>query len=175
MKLATIPLAITLLWMILTQALAGPALVPHENTPADTAFNLPDLKDQMHSLEDYRGKVVLVNFWASWCPPCIQEMPELERLKETFASESFEILAVNVGEQKFRVWKFVKLLDFDLPVLLDTRKQLFEAWDMTVLPTSFLLDGNGRIRYWVQSTPQWDSEETLSLIRELLQEQETTQ
>ena len=173
MKRISILLTVYLFWI--APALAAPSLVPPENAPADTAFNLPDLKDGMHSLEDYHGKVVLVNFWASWCPPCIKEMPELERLKETFGNQPFEILAVNVGEQKFRVWKFVKLVDFDLPVLLDTRKQLFEAWGMTVLPTSFLLDGNGRIRYWVQSTPQWDSEETLSIIRELLQEQENTQ
>jgi thiol-disulfide isomerase/thioredoxin len=173
MKPASIILSVYLFCIV--PALAGPGLVPLENATAEPAFTLPDLKDRTHTQQDYRGKVVLVNFWASWCPPCIQELPELERLRETFVNEPFEILAVNVGEPKFRVWKFVRLVNFDLPVLLDTRKELFEAWGLTVLPTSFLLDGNGRIRYWVQSTPRWDSEATLSVIRELLQEQETTQ
>ena len=81
MKPTSILLTVYLFWIIMAPALAGPALVPHEITPADTAFNLPDLKDGMHSLEDYHGKVVLVNFWVSWCPPCIQEMAELERRK----------------------------------------------------------------------------------------------
>jgi thiol-disulfide isomerase/thioredoxin len=173
MKRASIPLTIYLCWI--TLALADPVLVPLENAPAGPEFNLPDLRDKTHSLQDYHGKVVLVNFWASWCPPCIHEMPALERLRETFGNEPFEILAINVGETKFRVWKFVRLVDFYLPVLLDTRKQLFEAWGMTVLPTSFLVDGSGRIRYWVQSAPQWDSEATLSIIRLLLQEQKNTQ
>ena len=62
-------------------------------------FTLPDLKDSMHSLSSYKGKIVLVNFWASWCPPCIYEMPELKKLKKQFTGQDFEILALNVGEK----------------------------------------------------------------------------
>jgi len=138
-------------------------------------FNLPDLTDGSHALQDYRGKVVLVNFWASWCPPCVYEMPDLERLRETFGDDPFEILAVNVGEQKFRVWKFDGLVGFDLPVLLDPRKEVFRAWGLAVLPTSFLVDADGHIRYRVEGAPEWRDAQTLSLIRELLEQPETTQ
>ena len=62
-------------------------------------FSLPDFSDKTHSLADYRGKVVLINFWASWCPPCIYEMPELTRLKQQLADRPFEIIAINVGEK----------------------------------------------------------------------------
>jgi len=161
-----------LLWM--AQASADPALDPFEGMIADAGFNLPDLQEVGHDLRDYRGKVVLVNFWATWCAPCVYEMPELERLKETLDDASFEILAINVGDQKFRVWKFIKLVGLDLPVLLDTRKEVFAAWHLKVLPTSFLLDRNGRIRYRVQAVPQWDNDATLSVIRGLLRERETS-
>lgn len=173
MRRSSIALAATLLWM--TRALAAPELVPFESETAASEFALPDLQDTPHALQDYRGKVVLVNFWATWCPSCIQEMPDLERLAETLAGEPFEIVTINVGEQKFRVWKFVKLIDFDLPVLLDTRKNTFSAWGLSVLPTSFLIDRRGRVRYRVLAAPEWDSDETLSVIRTLIREQETTQ
>lgn len=162
-----------LLWT--AQTLAGPELVPFEGMIADPGFSLPDLQDRPHALKDYRGKVVLVNFWATWCAPCIYEMPELEQLRKQLDDPSFEILTINAGEQKFRVWKFVRLVSFTLPVLLDTRKEVFTTWNLEVLPTSFLLDRNGRIRYRVQAAPQWDSDDTIAMIRELLQEPETTQ
>jgi thiol-disulfide isomerase/thioredoxin len=133
-----------------------------------TAFSIPDLKGKTHALNDYRGKVVLVNFWASWCLPCIQEMPALTRLGKTLGNEPFEVLTVNVGEPKFKVWKFTRLIDFDLPVLLDERKQLFDAWDARILPTSYLLDRDGVIRYRVEGVPDWENDATLSVIRKLI-------
>ena len=99
----------------------------------------------------------------------------LERLQQTLDKQPFEILAVNVGEQKYRVWKFVKLINFGLPVLLDTRKETFEAWEASVLPTSFLLDKQGTIRYRVQGDIEWDSEEVIALIEALINEEENEQ
>ncbi len=75
----------------------GEQLEPYTGA-VDKQFNLPDLKGQTHSLSDYRGKVVLVNFWASWCLPCVEEMPDLTQLKKQLADQPFEILALNVGE-----------------------------------------------------------------------------
>jgi len=161
-----------LLWITPATVLCAPALSTIDGS--FPAFSLPDLKGNPHALDEYRGKVVLVNFWASWCPPCIQEMPALERLGEQLADEPFEIIAINVGEQKYRVWKFIRLVNFDIPVLLDTDKQTFGAWNIMTLPTSFLLDTDGQVRYRAQGVPDWDSEETLAVIRELLQHQETT-
>lgn len=142
-----------------------------EDTPRP-AFSLPDSRDNVHNLEDYRGQVVLVNFWASWCPPCIKEMPSLERLQEKLDDRPFTILTVNVGEPKYKVWKFTRLIDFTLPVLLDTRSEAFAGWDASVLPTSFLLDTEGRIRYRVVADLEWDSERVVSLISTLLPQQE---
>ena len=138
-------------------------------------FTLPDLKDNMHSLSSYKGKVVLVNFWASWCPPCIYEMPELTRLKKQLVDQPFEIIALNVGEKKYRVRKFVKLINFDLPVLLDTSQDTFNAWGVKTLPTSFLLDAEGNIRYRVRGNPDWDDKNTIAVIEQLISEHKIKQ
>ena len=147
-------------------------LQPYSNELPTPALALQDSSGKTHELSHYRGQVVLVNFWASWCPPCIKEMPILERLKQKLQDQPFEILAINVGEQKYRVWKFTKLVDFELPVLLDPGKDTFESWGGGVLPTSFLLDSKGRIRYRVQGDLEWDSEEVVSLIEALINEEE---
>jgi thiol-disulfide isomerase/thioredoxin len=138
----------------------------------DAQLSLRDLTDREHSLSDYRGKVVLVNFWASWCPPCIYEMPMLVRLKQQLADRPFVILALNVGEKKYRVRKFVKLINFDPQVLLDTSSDTFNQWGVKTLPTSFLLGADGRIRYKVRGDPGWTDKNTLALIEKLLSDAE---
>ena len=140
-------------------------------------FSLADLKGKTHTLPDYRGKVVLVNFWASWCTPCVMEMPELTQLKQhmdslPFARQSFEILAVNVGERENRVKHFAKRTNFNLPVLLDISSKAFNEWNIEIMPSSFLIDANGFVRYRVLGNPGWDNEQTLSLIEQLIKETE---
>jgi thiol-disulfide isomerase/thioredoxin len=161
--------------LLTTAVCAGGTLEPFEDNGPHKDFNLADLKGTPHALADYRGKVVVVNFWASWCPPCIKEMPGMQRLQAQLAEQPFVILPVNVGEQKFRVWKFIKLINFDLPVLLDTDSKTFAVWDASVLPTSFVLDAKGYIRYRVTGDLEWDSEEVVSLIKELLHTEEYKQ
>lgn len=158
--------------LLFTQLPLAAELVPYQGNPV--AFDLPDPAGKRHSLDQYRGRIVLVNFWASWCPPCIQEMPSLARIKERFSGQPFEVLAVNVGEPRFKVRKFVKLINFRLPVLLDTQKQVFDDWQVGILPSSFLIDAQGNVRYHVQGDPGWNSDGVTGLIEELLSEQEKT-
>ena len=137
-------------------------------------FSLEDIDGEEFNLEDVIGeKPVVLNFWASWCPPCIYEMPELTKLKKQFADRPFEILALNVGEKKYRVRKFVKLINFDLPVLLDTPKDIFNAWGIKTLPTSFLIDAEGNIRYRVRGNPDWEDKNTIAVIEQLISEHTT--
>ena len=137
-------------------------------------FSLADFRDKAHSLADYRGKVVLINFWASWCPPCIYEMPELTRLKQQLADKPFEIIAINVGEKKYKVRKFVNLVNFELQVLLDTSNKTFNDWDVRTLPTSFLVGADGRVRHKIRGNPGWEQPETISLIEQLIAETATS-
>lgn len=163
--------ALLLCWGFFTQAGAAVLAEITDNPPTPT-LQLQDMQDRTHTLADYRGKVVLVNFWASWCPPCIYEMPGLVRLQEKLADRPFEILAVNVGEKKYKVWKFLKLIDFDLPVLLDVSSEAFEAWGVLTMPTTFLVDAAGRIRYRVSGDPGWDTPDTMAVVEKLLAEAE---
>ena len=111
--------------LLASSAFAAGTLEPYEGDSPAPAFSLPDLKGTTRTLTDYRGKVVVVNFWASWCPPCIKEMPGMQRLQEKMVDQPFVFLPINVAEQKYRVWKFVKLINFTLPVLLDTDSKTF--------------------------------------------------
>jgi len=151
----------------------GSELEPYSEAD-DPGFSLPDLKGKPHSLADYQGKVVLVNFWASWCPPCIYEMPELTRLKQQLADKPFDILAINVGEKKYKVRKFTRLINFQLTVLLDTHNDTFKGWGVKTLPTSFLIDGEGQVRYRVRGNPGWEHEQTVSVIEQLITESTKT-
>ena len=135
-------------------------------------FSLADLKGKTHTLTDYRGKVVLVNFWASWCRPCVLEMPELTQLKQHMAGLPFEVIAINVGERKNRVTHFVKRINFNLPVLLDISSKAFNEWNIKIMPGSFLIDASGIVRYRVSGNPGWDNEQTLSIIEQLIKETE---
>lgn len=157
--------------LLVSTAHSAGTLQPFDADSPEYDFSLVDLKGASHTLADYRGKVVAVNFWASWCPPCIQEMPGMQSLQKKLANEAFAMLPVNVGEKKYKVWKFVKLIDFNVPVLLDTNSETFNAWDVSVLPTSFLLDKQGHVRYRAQGDLEWDSEEVVSIIEDLIHEE----
>lgn len=138
--------------------------------PLQLTFSLPDFNGETHTLPDYYGKVVLINFWATWCPPCIYEMPELMRLKQQLADKPFEILAINVAEKKYRVRKFTKATKLTLPVLLDTSNEAFDDWGVVTLPTSFLVDARGKTRYRIRGNPGWEDERTLEMIEGLIDE-----
>jgi len=166
---------VAIICLALMQVAGSRELSAYTAQSGKAVFDLPDTSGQQHSQDDFHGRVVLVNFWASWCPSCIREMPGLERLRKKLNGQPFEVLAINVGEPKYRVWKFVKLIGLDLPVLLDSQKETFRSWGGSVLPTSFLLDREGRIRYVVQGDLEWDSEDVVLLIKELINEQENTQ
>ncbi|MEN8176708.1 MAG: TlpA disulfide reductase family protein [Pseudomonadota bacterium] len=149
----------------------GPAMAwlnPLEDGQPAPALRLPDLSGNSIDLESYRGKVILVNFWATWCPPCIRELPSMRRLKETLGSEGLEILAVNRQESPRRVAQFLKQTPVNFPVLLDESAESSKAWNAEVLPTSFLVGPGGHIRYTAVGPLDWDSEEVLSVIRPML-------
>ncbi len=135
---------------------------------ATPALALADLDGRRHSLEDYRGKVVLLNFWATWCEPCLEEMPSMQRLERRLAGRPFAILAVNHGESRPRVVEFARRLTLGFPVLLDPNTDAPRAWRVRVLPASFLVDARGRVRYSVVGEMDWTDEAAVETIRRLL-------
>ena len=163
------PAILLLITLLSPRAAYSEELEPYTDSTT-REFTLPDIKGETQSLSDYRGKVVLVNFWASWCMPCVQEMPELTQLKQHLADQPFVILALNVGEGEKRVKHFAKRTSFDLPVLMDNSSKVFNEWKIEIMPTSFLIDASGRVRYRARGNPGWDNDQTLSLIENLIKE-----
>ena len=132
------------------------------------ALELKDLGGQAHRLQDYRGKVVLLNFWATWCGPCRDEMPSIGELRKKLAGRPFSVLAVNVDEPDSRVRKFLTEVPLEFPVVLDEGGRTTKAWNVRILPASYLVGPDGRIRYAVIGELDWGSERVVRMITELL-------
>jgi thiol-disulfide isomerase/thioredoxin len=130
-------------------------------------LRLPDVDGRLHDIEELRGKVVLVNFWASWCTPCIQEMPSIQRLADAMRDKPFAVLGVNVGEGERRAKTMAKRLEIGFPVLLDKDSTAFRLWRANVLPTTYLVDKQGVIRYVGRGPLEWDGAEILDLLEPL--------
>lgn len=110
-------------------------------------FKLKTLEGKTVRLSDYRGKRVIVNFWATWCPPCRAEIPDLQKL---YNNKDVVILAVNLTEtedSKKRVNKFVKEYEMTFPVLMDVKSKVSTTYQVRAYPTSYMIDSNGRIQF----------------------------
>jgi thiol-disulfide isomerase/thioredoxin len=157
--------------LLLSEPVFCGELIPFSQNPETPPLELPDLSGQQHNISDYQGKVVLVNFWASWCQPCLREMPSMQRLHQAMHGRPFSILAVDVEESKSKVWRFKKLLNITFTTLLDSKGAVAKDWGIQIYPTSYLIDSEGRIRYGVQGALEWDSEEVKQLIETLMPKQ----
>jgi peroxiredoxin len=107
-------------------------------------FTLPSLEGSA-SLERYRGKTVLLNFWATWCPPCIQEMPSLEALHRRFAGKNFQVLTINLDERPQNVEFFLKRTPLTFPILFDPHGDVAALYSTYQLPETYLIDPKGRV------------------------------
>ena len=129
---------------------------------------LQDLAGKPHDLADYRGKVVLVNFWATWCEPCRAEMPSIDRLRRSLQGMPFEVLGVNLAEPLSRIEKYLEDLPVSFPVLRDRDSAASKAWKARMLPASYLVGRDGRIRYVAYGELDWSSEPVRKTLSELL-------
>jgi len=143
-------------------------LQPYKGNPLPPPLQLFDLDGRTQDLTQLRGRVVLVNFWASWCPPCVREMPSMQRLKEKLAGRPFTILAVNMAEPDKDVRAFLSKMNVDFPVPMDRDGAVLKGWKVFVFPTSFVLDAKGNIRLGVFGEVEWDSPEVMEKVVELL-------
>jgi len=134
-------------------------------------FTLTDLEGRPAQLREFRGKLVLLNFWATWCAPCLQEMPSMERLYQTFKQTDFVLLAVSMDRQGVEVARsFVEHLKLTFPVLLDRTSEVGHQYGVRGLPTTYLIDPDGRLIGAVIGAREWYRTEAKVLIAGLLRQ-----
>ncbi|HET9701785.1 MAG TPA: TlpA disulfide reductase family protein [Burkholderiales bacterium] len=140
--------------------------------PQAPDFSLADEDGTTWRLSGLKGKVVLVNFWATWCPPCRRELPSLERLRQTLPAAQTQVLAINVGESWDTVAGFIAGVAPapGFPVLYDTDSAVLRAWAVRGLPTTYVVDRRGRIALRAVGGREFDQREPANQIRALLQE-----
>jgi DsbE subfamily thiol:disulfide oxidoreductase len=141
--------------------------VPKEPIEADD-FELQSLTGGKAKLSSYRGRVVFLNFWATWCPPCRAEMPSMERLNKLLRDRGLEIVAVDLQEPKDTVQKFVRDNGFAFTVLLDAQGDVGGAWGAQSIPTTYLIDRKGSILARSVGSREWDSPDMVSLLETIL-------
>jgi thiol-disulfide isomerase/thioredoxin len=128
------------------------------------ALKLADADGRERALSEWRGKTVVVNFWATWCEPCREEMPSLERLRTRLEGKSVDVVAVNVGESPERVARFTREVPVSFPILYDRDSSMAKRWKVRGYPTSYVVGPDGRIRYYFVGELDWSSEEIVRAI-----------
>ena len=176
MKLLNIVTNITLALLILLTAnsLRAAELKKVEESIETPVLKLENLKGEIIDLKDQAGKVVLVQFWATYCTPCREEMPSMNKLAKKLEELNvpFKILAINMGETKDEVQKFVDVVKPEFSILLDPKGEHVQAWNVFAAPSNFVIGGKGKIRYTLFGEVEWDSDEIVNAIKNLASEKE---
>lgn len=161
------PALIILLTLLFAHAAnAGDGLVrlPWVEVPD---FSLQDMDGNTHNLSRYKGKPVIVNFWATWCPSCRKEMPSMNRAWDKIRHEGIELIAINVADDRESVESFIKMTGVEFPVLLDTESKTAEAWPVRGLPMTFVVDPEGKLVFRAIGSREWDDDKLLDKVRAL--------
>lgn len=162
--------ALTALAMLMFAVSANAAEFRKVDGTTPPMLILKDIKGNKVDLSSYKGQVVLVNFWATWCPPCREEMPSMQRLKEKMVGRPFVILGVASAEAPEDMGGFLDRIKVNFTILFDPDGSTTKRWKIYGLPTSFLIDKEGKIRYILMGTKEWDEKEAVSLIESMLQQ-----
>lgn len=151
-------------------------LQAYKGNPVPPELRLKDLNNNNVDLNNLKGNVVLVNFWASWCPPCVHEMPSMQRLQDKFINQSFTILGVNMAEDKPTIQTFLKTrVKISFPVVLDSDGAALKRWNVFAFPTSYVIDKKGNIRYALFGGIEWDTDDIINKISHLVEENNPAQ
>ena len=150
-------------------ALAEADIKPWKGKPA-LPLARSSIEGKPFDLKAMKGRVLVVNFWATWCEPCREEMPSLQRLRDKLAGKPFEVITVNFGESAEKITPFLDKEKVTLPVLLDTQKETARDWGVRGVPMTFLVDARGRVRYSAFGERDWSEGSPLTLVEKLVAE-----
>ena len=131
-------------------------------------INLVDVYDNLVVKKDFKNQITLVNFWATWCGPCVEEIPSLNRLNEKMQGKPFELISINYAEDKDKIARFMKEVNVEYPVLLDNDGDFAKQWKVITYPSTFVIGMDGKIKYGVNAAIDWDSPELIQKIESLM-------
>ncbi len=131
-------------------------------------FKLRSLDGKTVRLSDMRGKVVLLNFWATWCGPCVMEVNDIDLLHDTLGGEDFAVMAVSVGEDGKKVSRFMERAGIDFPVYLDTDTSVARKYQVRGIPTTYIVDPKGFLVGSVVGPREWGGDDSIALMRSLM-------
>jgi len=155
----------------LAGVVTGPLITLPEPIAAPD-FDLAEPGGKRIRLSDFRGRPLIVNFWATWCPPCRSEMPSLQRAWEHLAREGIGVIAINIGEDASTIGQFTATTRVTFPLPMDIDSGVRRAWSVGGLPTTFVVDAKGRLVYRVIGDRDWDDPALLELVRALKEDRE---
>jgi len=133
-------------------------------------FTLKTLEGSNLRLEEYRGQVVLINFWASWCGPCRQEMPLLDRLHQRYVDTGFAVLGINVEGEVAPARELIDKIPVSFPVLIDQGQSVSELYDLKAMPSTMVVDRDGVVRYIHLGYKPGDESKYVEVVKELIRE-----
>jgi peroxiredoxin len=148
-------------------AQAGESLTPLPGGKPAPDFELVDTDGKLHRLSDYRGNTVILNFWATWCPPCREEIPSMNRAWRQLAKEDVVMLAVNMGEDEDTIFVFTADYPAEFPLLLDRDGSVIAQWPVKGLPTTYIIAPDGSIAYRAIGGRNWDDSDIMDILRAL--------
>ena len=145
-------------------------LKPYRGHVQPQPFSLVDANGKNFEVKDFSGKVTLINFWASWCSPCVEEIPSLNRLKQAMAGKAFQLISINYAESPQHIHEFMRKVAVDFPVLVDPAGKLAGQWKVVAFPSTFVIGPDGKIQYGANAAIHWDAPEVLQQINQLLEQ-----
>jgi thiol-disulfide isomerase/thioredoxin len=140
-------------------------------TPIPIDISLPDLNGMVVKFSDFKGKIVFLNFWATWCPPCRFEMPAMEKLHKKLKNKDFVMLAVDLQEPAAVVKKYFKKHKLTFMSLMDTDGEVSGLFGVRSIPTTFILDKEGRIIGGAVGAREWNGQESVALFEHLINQE----
>lgn len=137
-------------------------------------FTIKDENGKQVKLSDFRGKLVFLNFWATWCAPCIEEMPEMDTLNQKFKDRKFQMMAVSVDNNWEVVKDFYNKHNLEIPTYLDPGQQIRNSYKVRGYPETFILDRNGSVLKYIIGPQRWSDPKMMATIEALIQAQENS-
>ncbi len=142
-------------------------LKPYRGNIQPQPFSLVDANGKTFEVKSFQGRVTLVNFWATWCPPCVEEIPSFNRLKQIMQGKTFQLISINYAESPQHVREFMRKVAVDFPVLVDPDGKLSAQWKVVAFPSTFVIGPDGNIHYGANAAIHWDAPEVVQQLNQL--------